>query len=508
MTWNLIEALTGFWTGDDWFLNGRKENVVSTKTHYPHQEGQKVPFEADIQRALILIRHPMDAIPSYHNYCYEIENSFKRHTTRAPVDAWIPWRDKHFEKELNTWKDTIIYWMDTFSPSDRLVIFYEDIVEQHTGPLETFKLSKFLARTENVQSVGKERAACVWHAIVKYHEHSAEQNNIENNENTETAIPLNKPVLGGADNYHEHIAEQNNIENENTETLTPWNRPMFGGIYIPRPLNKRSLRQLDDSPLPEQLNGNEASLLQEKAIDYSPLFTVKATDYLQPISPIEQQSELGAPILEQAMPDGSPSSDRQLEPETLITEQVQPYGSLPLEQQSDLETPILQQIQLDSSPHVEQQHELETPVLQQVQPDDLPPLDQQQELETLITEQVQPNGAIPLERHSELETPILQQVQSDLSPPLEQELGNIPQQVQPDHLSFEQGHETPIPVQETPSYQPNPASFRSGPTDKPFTLEQHEQIVSVLRELQERYKESELKMMFHIYISRVFHSRK
>jgi len=170
MTWNLIEALTGFWTGDDWFNNGREKNVVSTKTHYPHTAGRMVPFEGEIQRALILIRHPMDAIPSYHNYMYEVENNLPLHSTRAPVDAWILWRDSHFESELNIWKESIIYWMDSFSQEDRMVIFYENIVEDHTGPSDALKLSQFLGRTPGVETVDKERAECVWRAIVRYHE--------------------------------------------------------------------------------------------------------------------------------------------------------------------------------------------------------------------------------------------------------------------------------------------------------------------------------------------------
>lgn len=42
MTWNLIEALTGLWTGDDWDNNHRGKRVVTVKTHYPHDAGKLV----------------------------------------------------------------------------------------------------------------------------------------------------------------------------------------------------------------------------------------------------------------------------------------------------------------------------------------------------------------------------------------------------------------------------------------------------------------------------------
>ena len=42
MTWNLVEALTGLWTGDDWDNNHRGKDVVTVKTHYPHHAGHLV----------------------------------------------------------------------------------------------------------------------------------------------------------------------------------------------------------------------------------------------------------------------------------------------------------------------------------------------------------------------------------------------------------------------------------------------------------------------------------
>ena len=64
MTWNLVEALTGLETGDDWNNNGRGSEVVTIKTHYPQSNGILPDFDDRIHRAFIVIRNPLESIPS------------------------------------------------------------------------------------------------------------------------------------------------------------------------------------------------------------------------------------------------------------------------------------------------------------------------------------------------------------------------------------------------------------------------------------------------------------
>lgn len=64
MTWNLVEALTGLETGDDWNNNGRGSEVVTVKTHYPQSNGILPEFDDRIHRAFIVIRNPLESIPS------------------------------------------------------------------------------------------------------------------------------------------------------------------------------------------------------------------------------------------------------------------------------------------------------------------------------------------------------------------------------------------------------------------------------------------------------------
>ena len=108
MTWNLVEALTGLETGDDWNNNGRGEEVVTVKTHYPQSNGILVPFDEKLTRGFIVIRNPMKSIPSFFNHIYEMRNHLPVHSERAPVDEWIKWRDAYLATEIAEYKKFIL----------------------------------------------------------------------------------------------------------------------------------------------------------------------------------------------------------------------------------------------------------------------------------------------------------------------------------------------------------------------------------------------------------------
>lgn len=106
MSWNLITGLTGIQTGDEHRINGLHwDESITVKTHFPHKQGnsnigtmmERTEDEADLKfsfpRAFVMIRHPMYAIPGYHNYLFEKENGLEGHSTRAPLEEWLLWRD-------------------------------------------------------------------------------------------------------------------------------------------------------------------------------------------------------------------------------------------------------------------------------------------------------------------------------------------------------------------------------------------------------------------------------
>lgn len=78
MSWRLVEGLTGKPTGDEWDSNGLGRNVIAVKTHFPHPtHGNKLEWGEEIERALILTRNPLHALPEFHNsiYSYTLEGN-------------------------------------------------------------------------------------------------------------------------------------------------------------------------------------------------------------------------------------------------------------------------------------------------------------------------------------------------------------------------------------------------------------------------------------------------
>ena len=170
MSWNLIEALTGLWTGDDWDNNSRGKRVVSVKTHYPHDAGKLVSWDHEIQRALVVIRNPINAIPSFFNHIYEIKHKLPIHSQRAPVDAWIEWRDRLAGGQIEKFGAFVDYWMERFDRlnGDRIVLSYEMLTDDRDGPREALRMRDFFARSVGVEPVDAALTPCIWKAVVKY----------------------------------------------------------------------------------------------------------------------------------------------------------------------------------------------------------------------------------------------------------------------------------------------------------------------------------------------------
>lgn len=168
MTWNLIEALTGIVTGDDWNSNGWGKRVVSVKTHYPHAHGRKLDWEDEIERAFVVVRNPVKAIPSFHNFLYEFQNKLENHSLRAPVNEWIRWRDNAFATEVREWRKHLEYYLNRFTPDKRLIVPYEDLTSEAAGPRVSKEIVRFFAQGPGVTPIAEESAPCVWGTVVNY----------------------------------------------------------------------------------------------------------------------------------------------------------------------------------------------------------------------------------------------------------------------------------------------------------------------------------------------------
>ncbi len=167
MTWKLIEAMTGLVTGDDFQLNGHS-NIVSIKTHYPSSEGRQINGAEKIPRAMLLIRNPLHSIPSYFNFVYEYENKLPGHSTKAPLEEWIKWRNNNFDRQVQVWRRHTEYWMEAYDKLHRMVISYEKLIDDELGPAEAMKIAEFLNRSDGVTTVAPGEVPCVWHAVIKY----------------------------------------------------------------------------------------------------------------------------------------------------------------------------------------------------------------------------------------------------------------------------------------------------------------------------------------------------
>jgi len=174
----LIEALTGVWTGsthgNDKMLGKQvrsvgnpaddrlTENVVVVKTHQPGKIG--VLRWKNATRAIIIIRDPLNAIPSACNAKWEIHSQTLMHSEQTPVEKWIYWRDLHFDNQLAMWRKIITFWLDRIKDSQkRLVVIYEDLVDQEKGPFIAEEIMTFLGHG----IIPSAKVPCIWRKVVK-----------------------------------------------------------------------------------------------------------------------------------------------------------------------------------------------------------------------------------------------------------------------------------------------------------------------------------------------------
>lgn len=119
-TWTVIEALTNYRAGDDWNFSGIYDHSLHLKTSYPHKDGTW-SWGDRMDQAIVLLRNPRWALPSYHNMRFELDystnwgESYLRipfiYTTRSAVALWETWRDENFQDELQSYIDFINFWM-------------------------------------------------------------------------------------------------------------------------------------------------------------------------------------------------------------------------------------------------------------------------------------------------------------------------------------------------------------------------------------------------------------
>ncbi|KAL7521832.1 hypothetical protein ACHAWX_006520 [Stephanocyclus meneghinianus] len=185
MTWSLIQSLTALQTGDDFDSHHFGfANVVVVKTHYPVKTArdgwENIDEGGRFSRAIVLVRNPLDAIPSYFNLLFEREHRLPNHSTRGSRDEWVRYRDHRghgLGYQLEMFDGFLRYWMERFRGSARenmLLVSYEELVNHATGPEVARRIVEFLERgNEGLVRVDPARIGCVWRAVVKYKDEAA-----------------------------------------------------------------------------------------------------------------------------------------------------------------------------------------------------------------------------------------------------------------------------------------------------------------------------------------------
>jgi len=174
MTWSLVEALTGIRTNDDYDSHSRGyERVVAVKTHYPLKDARNGFHKLDARfgRAIVILRNPINVIPSYFNLQYEHLNHLPNHSARGPNEDWLAYRDHPnygLAVQIANYEKFVDYWMQKYDRQQILLISYEDMTDRMVGPLTAGRIAQFLGEVEGVDPIGPEAVPCVWETIVNY----------------------------------------------------------------------------------------------------------------------------------------------------------------------------------------------------------------------------------------------------------------------------------------------------------------------------------------------------
>eukprot|EP00561_Arcocellulus_cornucervis_P014960 CAMPEP_0185805006 /NCGR_PEP_ID=MMETSP1322-20130828/3592_1 /TAXON_ID=265543 /ORGANISM="Minutocellus polymorphus, Strain RCC2270" /LENGTH=388 /DNA_ID=CAMNT_0028501013 /DNA_START=109 /DNA_END=1275 /DNA_ORIENTATION=+ len=154
--------------GSPQFLQQFWEDVLDTDSDSMNRYDPR-PYAS---RVLLLLRHPMSAIPSYFNNIFEENNGLDGHSTHAPLDEWIGWRDSNFDDQLMSWVNHTRYWLDLYpDQDDRYISSYESLTskDEKSGKKSALQLARFLLQTPGVDTAlldVEDDVTCTWYQVV------------------------------------------------------------------------------------------------------------------------------------------------------------------------------------------------------------------------------------------------------------------------------------------------------------------------------------------------------
>ena len=200
MTNQLVQALTGGLGGMD-IYKARPDRqctpslTATCKTHWPvflktkadprgnltglysdggtndkiiHPWATKVNF---FPLYVVLIRNPMNAIPSFVNSRYEKVYKLPGHSTQASPTFWREDRDDKFDWFMNEWVGLIEEWQSyeeqPVNLQRAMILPYEQLTTMEYGPMLAIRLARLLRMAGYDDIVAKdEDIPCLWYHIV------------------------------------------------------------------------------------------------------------------------------------------------------------------------------------------------------------------------------------------------------------------------------------------------------------------------------------------------------
>lgn len=205
---DLIESLTGISTG----AGKRRNDVVSMKTYHPRIHDHLKPgfWNRDMKRVILLVRNPLDSIPSYYDHLYWNQKNIAEHSIQVQKEDWERWRDKMFLKEFDKWVKLFTYWTGKFGPSERLILSFEDLLHNKRGPKQATRLALFIKGNEEdsiVTTAPTYTIPCLWYRAVKMND---DKNSYKG---TKTYLPsfTNRQMEVVATKFH-HLYEKYNYD--------------------------------------------------------------------------------------------------------------------------------------------------------------------------------------------------------------------------------------------------------------------------------------------------------
>jgi hypothetical protein len=207
---DVIRAITGMEAsgiGRKHLQNCFSGRAVTCKTHWPFyvHESPVSHVSESHSSAVMLIRNPSKAIPSYFNFYWESrQRTIKSHSTQAPEASWKSWRDRQFDRHIELWKDTILQWHTNVPYQIAFHLPYEQLVKESTASTLLQRLAVLFRNVGSTVAPDSD-LTCLWRRIV------LEQPRKKRKEHTYTpgfSAAQKKTILSALDELMETLTDQ------------------------------------------------------------------------------------------------------------------------------------------------------------------------------------------------------------------------------------------------------------------------------------------------------------